>query len=182
MDGETRAYIINHFSFLFTKNERLAQSHHLLMAKAQLSGGDLGAKRVELFKKTGWLSDREEALSLLANGYDAFLTRTAERILLETPEKVFINKCPECGKLARTPYARQCRYCKHDWHDKVVAKFEFVGAFQITGRNFHISGIIRKGEIEVGNLVEFKINGFTYTPKIESIGGDEDIPRTSRVG
>jgi len=31
-------------------------------------------------------------------------------------DKVFWNLCPKCKKLARTPKAKQCRYCKFDWH------------------------------------------------------------------
>jgi hypothetical protein len=26
-----------------------------------------------------------------------------------------INTCPQCGQLARTPLAKQCRHCGHDW-------------------------------------------------------------------
>ena len=26
------------------------------------------------------------------------------------------NNCPKCGKLARTPKAKQCRYCFYNWH------------------------------------------------------------------
>ncbi len=31
-------------------------------------------------------------------------------------DKVFWNLCPECNKLARTPKAKQCRFCGHNWH------------------------------------------------------------------
>jgi hypothetical protein len=27
-----------------------------------------------------------------------------------------LNCCPKCDALAKTPKARQCRYCFHDWH------------------------------------------------------------------
>ncbi len=39
----------------------------------------------------------------------------AERILRDNRKEV-INNCPKCGKLARTPKAKQCRYCQYDWH------------------------------------------------------------------
>ena len=26
------------------------------------------------------------------------------------------NRCPLCKRVARTPLAKQCRWCKHDWH------------------------------------------------------------------
>ena len=31
-------------------------------------------------------------------------------------DKIFWNLCPKCEKLARTPKAKQCRFCKYDWH------------------------------------------------------------------
>jgi hypothetical protein len=36
--------------------------------------------------------------------------------LLKDAGKHIINNCPKCGKLARTPKAKQCRHCGHDWH------------------------------------------------------------------
>lgn len=38
----------------------------------------------------------------------------ANRIMKDHPK--VLNFCPVCGKLARTPKAKQCRYCGHDWH------------------------------------------------------------------
>jgi len=39
------------------------------------------------------------------------------RIIIEKHEdRIFWNRCPKCGKLARTPKAKQCRFCQHDWH------------------------------------------------------------------
>ena len=34
--------------------------------------------------------------------------RIAEIILNDYSDKVFLNNCPKCGKLARTPKAKQC--------------------------------------------------------------------------
>ncbi len=39
----------------------------------------------------------------------------AERLLIDSGNKI-INTCPKCGHLARTPKAKQCRFCGHDWH------------------------------------------------------------------
>lgn len=40
----------------------------------------------------------------------------AERIAKEFPDRIYLNYCPNCGKLARTPSAKQCRHCGTDWH------------------------------------------------------------------
>jgi hypothetical protein len=51
-----------------------------------------------------------------ANNYEYFKKTIAEKVLREHGDQVFINKCPRCGRLARTPLAKQCRHCGHDWH------------------------------------------------------------------
>ena len=40
----------------------------------------------------------------------------AKLILDKFRDKVFFNNCPKCEQLARTPSAKQCRFCGHDWH------------------------------------------------------------------
>ena len=62
-----------------------------------------------------WLSNDPEALSLAANGYEVFVERAASRILQEQQGNVHLNRCPQCEGLARTPNARQCRFCGYDW-------------------------------------------------------------------
>lgn len=64
----------------------------------------------------GWISERQDVKDFLKNGYEEFELNVARRIMSETPEKVFLNNCPKCNKLARTPKAKQCRHCGHDWH------------------------------------------------------------------
>ena len=43
--------------------------------------------------------------------------KIAEVIMHDFRDKIFLNYCPNCGKLARTPNAKQCRFCCNDWHD-----------------------------------------------------------------
>ena len=33
-------------------------------------------------------------------------------------EAEIAEPCPFCGKTLRTPAAKQCRFCKRDWHDE----------------------------------------------------------------
>ncbi|HEV7302206.1 MAG TPA: hypothetical protein VGN72_22905 [Tepidisphaeraceae bacterium] len=49
---------------------------------------------------------------LLADGPVEFKRRIAERILREHGEAVFLNLCPGCGGLCRTPKALQCFRCE----------------------------------------------------------------------
>jgi len=57
-----------------------------------------------------------EASSLMADGEQLFLRRVRDRILREHGDSVFLNRCPKCGGLAKTPKAQQCHWCHHDWH------------------------------------------------------------------
>jgi hypothetical protein len=54
---------------------------------------------------------------LTKDGFEAFVTCTADRILAAHRDDVIINRCPQCDELARTPRAKQCRFCGHDWHN-----------------------------------------------------------------
>ena len=45
-----------------------------------------------------------------------FMVRTAQRILDKHSDEITFNYCPRCGGLAKTPKARQCRFCDHGWH------------------------------------------------------------------
>lgn len=40
----------------------------------------------------------------------------AEIIFKDFGDHVLFNNCPKCKKLARTPKAKQCRYCGYNWH------------------------------------------------------------------
>lgn len=89
MDIEKVDYIIRYFSNLMTNDEKLALKHQMYISKSS----DNTTLRNETFK-----------------------TNIVKRIMNETPEKVFFNNCPKCGKLARTPQAKQCRFCSYNWH------------------------------------------------------------------
>ena len=45
----------------------------------------------------------------------AFKESVRDRVLREHPS-VF-KRCPHCGRLLRTPKAKQCRWCFRGWHE-----------------------------------------------------------------
>lgn len=116
MDGittEKADHIITYYSDLMNWEERKALRHHRSTLKLD------DAKDVQLtrmYLKTGWLSDDPLILNYLNEGYIQFMLNCAARILKDNPDKVYFNLCPVCKKLARTPDAKQCRWCRHDWH------------------------------------------------------------------
>lgn len=58
--------------------------------------------------------DDDDVNRLVAMGKEAMEFAIAKRIFYEHEEDI-INNCPKCGKLARTPKAKQCRHCFFSW-------------------------------------------------------------------
>ena len=113
MDKETAEYIFKYFFNLLPEKEKLAWKHYSSISKLEDNNNP---KALEFYKKNGWITDDKEVLDLLKLGYDNFEINSAEKIIENYPEKVFLNECPKCKKLARTPNAKQCRFCGFDWH------------------------------------------------------------------
>jgi hypothetical protein len=53
--------------------------------------------------------------TLVELGEERLKLKIAKRLLKDSGDEI-INNCPKCGLLARTPRAKQCRYCGYDWH------------------------------------------------------------------
>lgn len=95
---------------------RLRQRHLFATMKATRGRSDETAQREAQNDsiQSRMLSTEPNVLNLAKDGYQQFQLTTAARILRDSADKVFFNYCPACGKLARTPTAKQCRYCS-DW-------------------------------------------------------------------
>lgn len=66
--------------------------------------------------KAATLTARERGLPLPAGERAATLEKLP--VPAAVPENgVSAAGCPYCGKALRTPWARQCRHCRRDWHD-----------------------------------------------------------------
>ncbi|WP_291876795.1 hypothetical protein [Chryseobacterium sp.] len=164
MDKETANYIKNYFSNLMTDDEKLALKYHIYTYKTEGN-----PKMRKMMVDRGWISEQPNIKEYLKDGYEEFEFNVARRIMQETPEKVFLNNCPKCNKLARTPYAKQCRHCGYNWQDLAVAQFKLENSFQITGGFFFLLGQIAKGEIKQGQLMDLTMLGLNKKPKIEAI-------------
>lgn len=168
MDKETATYIINFFSNLLTSAEKMAIKHTNSIYKLENSTSD-NSNLTRVYREKGWLTSDLSVLDLLKDGYDKFELNVANRILGQNADKVFFNNCSKCTKLARTPFARQCRHCGHSWHNLTVAKFKLKSSFQLTGRQFFLLGEITKGEIKQGQFMDLTMLGLNKKPKIEAI-------------
>ena len=109
---EKANYILENYHQLTFDEIKELQHYRLSVNVKNMQEGKLRT----FFSRSKWLSDDPEILNQLDDGYVQFLLRCANRILSENPDKIFFNLCPVCSKLARTPFARQCRLCGFDWH------------------------------------------------------------------
>jgi flagellar motor switch protein FliG len=112
MDQETAHYIRVYFSKLMTEDEVAALKYHMYTYKTEDN-----PKMRKIMLERAWFTEDPRNKELLKDGYDTFEIAVAERIMKDSPEKVVLNTCPKCSKLARTPFAKQCRYCGCSWRD-----------------------------------------------------------------
>ena len=118
VNAEVAGYILSYHSNLMTELEHRAQGH--FHAKMKMTGwGDrspqLQASVSQEYSR--YLATDPAVLELVNDGYEAFAERAASRILKEYGDRLNLNRCPSCACIARTPKARQCRFCGRDWHD-----------------------------------------------------------------
>lgn len=111
-ESELTRYIWNNFEPLMTDFERRVGRAILARQKAVAARGE-STKRM-LSTRWGLVGDAEVD-SALAAGPEPFRRSVGKRILLECGEAI-VNRCPRCSRVVRTPRARQCLWCGHDWH------------------------------------------------------------------
>jgi len=120
MDRYLAGYVLTYYSRFMTEKEKLANRHLSATEKVTHGRTDLAAQEEatnsrphlkELF------SDDPDVLALARDGAERFLQRTAERIIAAHSHEIQVNRCPRCGEVAKTPKARQCRFCRFDWHE-----------------------------------------------------------------
>jgi hypothetical protein len=169
LDNATIDYILNYFSRFMTLKEAAAMKHYITSAKfSKPISTDSDTKDFLLEK--GWLSNDKDVAVLLTDGYQLFRLNTAERILKENTGKIYFNHCPNCGKLARTPQAKQCRHCGYSWHKQVVATFQIASAFPLTTKEqFFVLGDILSGNIKIGMRADLTVLGLVVKPTIRAI-------------
>lgn len=123
-----------------------------------------------LLLEKGWISNDKEVIELLKDGILQFRQNTALRILKENESKIYFNYCPKCSKLARTPQAKQCRFCAFSWHNQAVASFKIASILYLQTRDlFFILGDILTGTVYTGLKVDLTVIGLAIKPTIRSI-------------
>lgn len=175
MNIETAYYIVHHFPRLLTKTENAALRHYNAMFKIgepeKYSSVETYNERLKWHKEHNNITDNPDSLKLLESGIQDFYINAAIRILQQTPDKVFLNKCSNCGELARTPYARQCKHCGHNWHDTIAANFKVSKVFSLTQKpdTLFFAGDIKSGTIKKGMKIDLTFLGVAIKPIITNV-------------
>jgi hypothetical protein len=112
-DRELTRYVWDHYQRLFTEFEwRVGRAIHGRTKAAMSTSPEMAGALNRLWGAVG----DAEVETALADGFEAFRRRVRDRLLAEHGAAVFVNRCPSCGRVVRTPQARQCFWCGFDWH------------------------------------------------------------------
>lgn len=80
------------------------------------SNNGVNVMMYKFFMKEEKVYANKEIMDLVNGGFDAFKIKVTNRIFEQHRSQLDLNLCPKCNKIARTPWAKQCRFCRHDWH------------------------------------------------------------------
>ncbi|ACU60944.1 hypothetical protein [Chitinophaga pinensis] len=107
---EIRDYIYYYCEKFMTSDEAMAKQTMMYSLKTNSP-----AMRARMLEQK-WISDDPKILSMIADGHEALKERIVDRIWKDHQFELELNFCPACKRIARTPTAKQCRFCSHDWH------------------------------------------------------------------
>jgi hypothetical protein len=108
-------YIWDHYHHLMTELEQQAGSAIIGRLKADDSTNPQTAKKL----REDWGRTNDPTINaLLQDGTATFRRRVRDRLLQTYPEQIFINRCPACQRIVRTPKARLCVWCGHTWYEQ----------------------------------------------------------------
>ena len=110
-------YLWTWFSKLRTPFEQ--QVAQAIFARQKIDAAKRSTSSVgeSIQKRFAELLEDPDVSSALEEGHEAFIRKTAQRMLTEQRGELLINRCPACAKIVRTPTAKQCLWCGHGWHD-----------------------------------------------------------------
>ncbi len=121
MDIETARYITLYFAFLLTEEEASALLHRnsmfTLLRPHDIDSTINYVARIKWLEQKSLLANDHLIPYLLNDGNTDVIIETATLVMERAADKVFLNYCPACQRLARTPKARQCRHCGNSWRN-----------------------------------------------------------------
>ncbi len=111
-------HLFNNYRQFWTQEETNAYDHFCNLEDMKHVSNDTNAEKVRNYIAKAWITMNADkaTLNLLKDGFESFKLNLTNRIYEEHPNDIHLNLCPRCGEIARTPQAKQCRWCGHDWH------------------------------------------------------------------
>lgn len=113
-DDELTKYVIDHYGRFFTELEKRALRILHLSQKADCGHNALMQRKVA---EVAELQPDAEVQEIVALGEAAARRKIRERFLRDHRGEIFLNYCPSCSALCRTPHAKMCVRCGHSWHN-----------------------------------------------------------------
>lgn len=102
--------------YIYQYCEKFMTEEELMAGKTIMYRSSANSKQMlALMREKKWISEDPDILRMIGDGHEALKRRIVNRIWSEHRNELNLNLCPECKKIARTPDARQCRFCFHDW-------------------------------------------------------------------
>lgn len=108
INNELIEYVVNNYINKF--NEKEKHLYHLFKLNNILKKINNDLQKSELLKKMKIEKSDLDIIKFL--DYNSYISKTALRVINE--ENIFINRCPTCGEIARTPIAKIGK-CGHKW-------------------------------------------------------------------
>lgn len=115
---ELRDYIFQYCGKYFWRKQKIAGFE--LTPLMNSDAANIGMYKILL--QGGPILNNEIFKDLTNDSYETYKYRMSEIIFQEHKEELELNLCPKCGKIARTPLAKQCRFCFYDWHNNEFIK------------------------------------------------------------
>jgi len=109
---ELTRYVFHNYAWLMTTAEKWAYQGLMMEGKAEHASGGVSK---HLRDRMDWMDPGMAAL--VEKGASEFVVATRDRILRDHADEVFLNRCPKCSALARTPKACLCPACSHAWYE-----------------------------------------------------------------
>ncbi len=113
-EAELDRYVWDYHSDLLSEFELRVQRAHRTELKAAVASESMA----RVLRKRWGVEGDDEVGAALANGWVAFRSAARARVLRDHADDLVINRCPVCRCVVKTPRARQCLWCGHDWHDR----------------------------------------------------------------
>ncbi len=111
---ELADYIVTHYANLLTLPRKMIwkQYQHFLEA-TEMPDIEKILRSVQRYSSSANKSDLTESFD---GDYYKFIINCSRELLNKHGADIVINTCPQCGQLARTPLAKQCKHCFFNWH------------------------------------------------------------------